>query len=68
MNKNEKLPCFNYGVHCSNTVVAECDLGDGKGIQLYCRSCIEDIDVDEEDWERDDSLVFCNREWELQAK
>ncbi len=66
-----KLPCYNYGVHCLNPCVAECDLANGRGVQLYCRSCIENEDFEystDEDYEIDESLVFCEREWELQAK
>ena len=65
-----KLPCENYGHHCLNATVAECDLGNGKGIKLYCRSCIERYaEYDSAgDYEIDDSLVFCEREWELQGK
>jgi len=63
-----KMPCYNYGTHCLNPCVAQCDLGDGKDIQWYCRSCIENIDVDMEDWERDDSLIFCDTEWNRQGK
>ncbi len=59
--------CFNHGVDCMNNAVGEADMGDGKGVKFYCRKCmtyddmfdIEDIDVDE-------SLVFCQREWEIQ--
>ena len=65
-----KLPCQNYGHHCLNTTVAECDLGNGRGVKLYCRSCIENssCDCDIDDCEVDDTLVFCKREWELQGK
>ena len=62
-----KMPCYNYGIHCMNPCVGECDLGDGKGVQWYCRKCIKSIEVDDEDWDRDDSLVFCDREWALQS-
>lgn len=59
--------CYNYGVDCMNNAVGEADMGSGKGVNFYCRKCmtydgmfdIEDIDVDE-------SLVFCQREWEIQ--
>lgn len=51
-----------------NSAVAECDLGEGKGIQLYCRHCIEDfMDWDSENVEIDETLIFCNREWEAQG-
>ena len=26
---NGKMPCSNYGIHCLNPCVAECDLGNG---------------------------------------
>lgn len=66
---NGKLPCYNCGVHCLNSAVAECDLGDGKGVKFYCRGCIEWFtdDDDPECYEVDESLVFCQREWDLQG-
>ena len=57
--------------HLTSSIVdmqTQCDLGDGKGIQWYCRPCIESIDVDMEDWERDDSLIFCDTEWKRQEQ
>ncbi len=60
------MPCHNYGVHCLNPCVGQCDLGDGKGIHWYCRDCIENIEVDMEDFEQDDSLIFCQTEWNRQ--
>ena len=63
-----KLPCQNYGHHCLNATVAECDLGNGKGVKLYYRSCIEEYHGDMDEYEVDDLLVFCEREWELQGK
>lgn len=62
----EHIMCYNSGVHCLNNAVGECDLGDGKCIQWYCRKCIESIEVDLEDWEHDDSLIFCQSEWDKQ--
>ncbi len=67
MTEKERMMCYNAENHCMNPCVAECDLGDGKGVQWYCRECIENIDVDMEDWERDDSLIFCQTEWEKQG-
>lgn len=63
---NGKMPCYNCGIHCLNPCVAECDLGYGNGTQWYCRSCIEAIDVD--DMEVNDSLIFCETEWNNQGK
>ncbi len=59
--------CYNYGVNCMNNAVGEADMGDGRGVKFYCRKCmiynsmceIEDVDIDE-------SLVFCQREWDAQ--
>jgi len=63
-----KMPCYNYGTHCLNPCVAQCDLGDGKCVQWYCRSCIENADIDEDNCKPDDTLIFCETEWKLQGK
>ena len=65
-----KLTCFNFGVHCMNNACAEMDLGDGKGVKFYCRKCIENADLEYDDpdtYEYDESLVFCQREWDEQG-
>jgi len=49
-----------------NYAVGEFDVGDG--VKFYCRKCFEELTVlDEECWEVDESLVFCNSEWERQS-
>lgn len=62
-----RIKCYNHGRDCLNNAVGEADMGDGRGIQFYCRKCMTDDDmIAAGDMEIDESLIFCSREWELQ--
>ena len=66
--EESRIKCHNYGRDCMNNAVGEADLGNGSGVKFYCRKCMTYDDMfDIEDIESDDSLVFCNTEWEKQT-
>ena len=68
-NLDNRIKCFYFGSKCMNNAVGEFDLGDGKGVKFYCRKCCEELElyIDEPDtFELDESLVFCQREWDEQ--
>lgn len=64
-----RILCYNHGRDCMNNAVGEADMADGKGIQWYCRNCMTNNDmIDVADMIIDESLIFCETEWEAQGK
>lgn len=61
-NNRIELLCEQCGYY---PAVGEADLGCGSGVKFYCRKCM--LEAEEEDYEVDDSLIFCSAEWDRQA-
>lgn len=65
--KDSHILCYNYGAACMNNAVGEADMGDGRGVKFYCRKCVlGDRLCEIEDMDADDTLIFCQREWDEQ--
>jgi len=61
LNESNKLLCEKCDFY---PAVGEFDLG--QGVKFYCRSCVEWIQFELADTEIDESLVFCEKEWNEQ--